>query len=134
MTKVLEQRRKGELTLRQAASLLNLDVVSAMGRHDLGCRCEPALDFERKQFYYIVCKLAKQIEDEIGPEKVAKSMALIKAGKSDIPKEAKRLGISEGDLVLLVRKSNVLSIGTLERDVRKLLAEQDKSLAEKGKK
>jgi len=126
MKNVLEKRRKGELTLRQAASLLNLDVVSAMGRHDLGCRCEPALEFERKQFYYIVCKLAKEVEDEIGPENVAKSMAVLKAGKSDIVKEAKKLGISEGDLVLLLRRSNVLSIGTLERKVQKLLAEQGK--------
>ncbi len=112
--------------MRQAASLLNLDLASALARRDLGGRYDASLEFERKQFYYIVCKLAKEIEDEIGPEKVAKSMAVLRAGKSDIVKEARKLGISEGDLVLLLRRNNALSIGTLERKVQKLLAEQEK--------
>lgn len=122
----VKKNRKRQLTLRQAANLLGIDIESAMHSTDASCIREASAEFDRKQFYYIVSKLARQLEDEIGKERLSRSMSAISSGRSDIAKEAGKLGISQGDLLLLIQKNKVLSIRALERKVREILSREKK--------
>ncbi len=119
-------KKKKKLTLRQAAALLGLDLESAMQHKDTDYDYEPSGEFDRKQFYYIVSKLARQLEDDIGKERLSKSMVAIRSGKSNIAKEARSLKVSKGDIVLLLERNKVLSIRELERKVQEILSRENK--------
>ena len=123
MKKIIEKHLEGEITLREVARLLNLDLESSISEISRAgmYRDRDLSEFDRKQFDYIVRKIATKIEERIGTEKVLGTINELKDKKISISEAIKKLQIHPGDFILLLQKHRVYSDKEFREKVREIL-------------
>jgi len=128
MEKTLKKHESGKATLRQVAEALDkkledtLELIEGRGLTYADAIREDRLEFERKQFNYIVDGIVRGIEAKAGKEKVCECIAKVKKNKQTIAEGAKCLGITIGKFTLLLEK-----YGFKQKEIEEKLNKETKS-------